>query len=219
MARKIDEIIIHCSATRPGWMAGRPVAEMVQEMRRWHVQHRGWRDVGYHWVIAPDGSVAAGRSEAVAGAHCRCRNAHSLGICLIGGHGSSATDRFSEHYTPEQHRSLRALIDRIKSRYPSIRRVSGHNEHVAKACPGFTVGGWLSGRAGPVAAPRRSPAQSTTLQAGAAQVAAAAGTGATALATLDGTAQIVALGLAGLIIAAAAWIMRERLRRWAAGDR
>lgn len=66
---------------------------------------------------------------------------------------------------------------------------------------------------------RTSPVQSTTLQASATQVAAAAGTGATALAALDGTAQIAALTLAGIIALAALWIMRERLRKWAAGDR
>jgi len=46
-----------------------------------------------------------------------------------------------------------------------------------------------------------------------------AGTGATAIAALDGTAQIVALAGAVVIALAAGWIMRERLRRWAAGDR
>ena len=51
------------------------------------------------------------------------------------------------------------------------------------------------------------------------QAAAAAGTGATALAALDGTAQIVALACAGIIALAALWIMRERLRKWTAGDR
>ncbi len=66
---------------------------------------------------------------------------------------------------------------------------------------------------------RQNPAQSTTLQASATQVAAAAGTGATALAALDGIAQIAALTLAGVIALAALWIMRERLRKWAAGDR
>jgi len=67
--------------------------------------------------------------------------------------------------------------------------------------------------------PRKSPAQSTTLQASVTQVAAAAGTGATALAALDGPAQIVALAFAGTVALAAMWILRERLRKWGAGDR
>lgn len=66
---------------------------------------------------------------------------------------------------------------------------------------------------------RSHPAKSTTVQASAAQIAAGAGTGVSAIAGLDGTAQIVALVLAAVIIAAGVWIMRERLRKWAAGDR
>ena len=68
-------------------------------------------------------------------------------------------------------------------------------------------------------AERVSPARSTTVRASATQVAAAAGTGATAIAAFDGTAQIVALACAGIIGIAALWIMRERLRKWTAGDR
>ena len=74
-------------------------------------------------------------------------------------------------------------------------------------------------RAPRTARPRASVTQSTTIQASVSQAAAAAGTGATALAALDGTAQIVALACAGIIALAALWIMRERLRKWTAGDR
>ena len=33
-------------------MAGHPLADKVSEIRRWHVQERGWRDIGYHWITA-----------------------------------------------------------------------------------------------------------------------------------------------------------------------
>jgi lysozyme family protein len=67
--------------------------------------------------------------------------------------------------------------------------------------------------------PRTSPAQSTTVQASALQMVSGAGAGVAALGALDGTAQIVALVFAGVVILAAAWIMRERIRKWASGDR
>ena len=67
--------------------------------------------------------------------------------------------------------------------------------------------------------PRTSPTQSTTVQASATQIAAGAGTAVTAVSALNGTAQIVALGLAAVIVLAGAWIMRERLRHWANGVR
>lgn len=75
---------------------------------------------------------------------------------------------------------------------------------------------WTTGDKPP--APRTSAAQSTTMQAGAVQIVSGAGAGIAAVGSLDGTAQIVALAFAGVVILAALWIMRERLRKWADGD-
>jgi lysozyme len=66
---------------------------------------------------------------------------------------------------------------------------------------------------------RTSPIKSTTVQASVIQVTSGAGAGLTAIGALDGTAQIVALVFAGIVILAAAWVMRERLRMWAEGNR
>ena len=67
-------------------------------------------------------------------------------------------------------------------------------------------------------APRESAVQSTTVQASAVQIVSGAGAGIAAVGALDGTAQIVAMVFAGVIVVAALWIMRERLRKWAEGD-
>jgi lysozyme len=66
---------------------------------------------------------------------------------------------------------------------------------------------------------RTSAAQSTTVQASLAQAAAGVGGAVGALKTLSGTAQIVAIGGAVLVTLLALWIMRERLKAWAAGWR
>jgi len=76
---------------------------------------------------------------------------------------------------------------------------------------------WTTGQ--PAPAPRTSVAQSKTVQASAAQLATAAGGGIGALATLDGNAQLAALGVAGAVGLLALWIMRERIKKWADGDR
>ena len=67
--------------------------------------------------------------------------------------------------------------------------------------------------------PRTSPAQSSTIRASAAQIATGAGGAVSAVAALDGTAQIVACALAGITVITALWIMRERVRHWAKGVR
>lgn len=66
---------------------------------------------------------------------------------------------------------------------------------------------------------RTAPVQSTTVQASAVQIATGAGGGIAAVGALDGTAQVVALAIFAVIILAAAWIMRERLKKWASGIR
>ena len=66
---------------------------------------------------------------------------------------------------------------------------------------------------------RTSPTQTTTVQASAVQIASGAGAGIAALGALDGMAQVIALAFAGVVILAAAWIMRERIRKWADGVR
>lgn len=63
-------------------------------------------------------------------------------------------------------------------------------------------------------APRQSVTQSTTLRAGMGQIFAGVGTAGTALTSLDGTPQIVALCIAGAVVLLAMWIMRERLKKW-----
>lgn len=81
----------------------------------------------------------------------------------------------------------------------------------------YPAGEWSSKAKPPVE--RTVPSQSTTVQASAVQIASGAGAGIAAVGALDGTAQIVAIALCGVVIVAALWIMRERLRRWANGDR
>jgi N-acetyl-anhydromuramyl-L-alanine amidase AmpD len=141
----VDTIWVHCSATKPDWMAGRSLAAKVAELRRWHTSPPlNWRDVGYHWIIDRDGKVAPGRPETQEGSHVRGYNRKSLGVCLLGGHGSAATDTFEENFTPAQKQALIDLIKDIKRRTP-ITAIRGHNEVAAKACPGFTVAkqSWL----------------------------------------------------------------------------
>ncbi len=66
---------------------------------------------------------------------------------------------------------------------------------------------------------RISPAQSTTLQATVAAGAATVGTVAPAVAQLDGGAQVAVIVFGVIALLALAWIARERLRKWAQGDR
>lgn len=143
--RLIDEIVIHCTATNPRWYEHRSAEEVVQEIRRWHVQERKWQDIGYHAVIHRNGEVAQGRPDWKKGAHVAGRNATTLGFALVGGRGCVANGKFEDNYTPEQEAALRKLIGEYKEKYPGILKITGHNDFASKACPGFNVEEWFNG--------------------------------------------------------------------------
>ena len=132
MPRYINDIIIHCSDTPAGSDFG------VSDIRAWHTapppRGNGWKDIGYHYVIRLDGSIETGRYISQAGAHCRGHNAHSIGICYIGGrdeHGRTADTR-----TAEQKAALLKLITRLLLVYDCP--VHGHHDYdKAKDCPCF----------------------------------------------------------------------------------
>ena len=212
--RFTDTLIIHCTATRPDWMADNTSAQKVDEIKRWHVEDRGWSDIGYHYLIDRDGTVLEGRPLERAGAHCIGHNKHSIGIALIGGHGAGQNDSFADYFTPQQDKALRNLIGDMGFKYP-ITHIAGHNEFAAKACPGFQVSRWLKRKP----ATRINPAQSKTLQGTAVAAVSTTGSVLASLGRLDPITQYILLGFAGAALIALMIIARERLKRWARGDR
>lgn len=144
--RPLHEIIVHCSATQPNWAHDKSAEWKVQEIRRWHMSTpRNWSDIGYHYIIDRDGTIAKGRPLERIGAHVQGHNTGTIGICLIGGHGSTATDDPTDHFTINQLDAARRFIDDLRAKYPTIRRVSGHNDYTdGKACPGFKVAAWMA---------------------------------------------------------------------------
>lgn len=129
--RKINEIIIHRSATPEGRNF------TVQQIRDWHVKGNGWRDIGYHYVIYLDGSVHRGRPENRVGAHCTGHNANSIGVCYIGGCAADGKTP-KDTRTAAQKAALVKLVAELRHRYGGA-TVHGHNEFAAKACPSFNV--------------------------------------------------------------------------------
>lgn len=188
--RKITEIIVHCTATRADWWASKRTSEKVREIKRWHVQDRGWADIGYHFLIDRDGTIAKGRDIARDGAHVQGKNKGTIGISLFGGHGSAETDKFLDHFTPEQDAALRKLIGDLHGQFGKV-PVTGHNQYAAKACPGFNVPAWFGAKAAPAEAPKRAAqAQPTAKPSQVKEVAKTAAGGATG-------AALVLMALAG----------------------
>lgn len=219
--RRIDTIIVHCTATRPEWWADKTPQEKLEECRRWHTEPpRSWSDIGYHYLIDRDGTVLEGRPVEKAGAHARGHNKTSIGISLWGGHGGDQDDKFEENFTPEQDRALRRLIAQLQMEFPAINTIMGHNEVSAKMCPCFQVSSWLNSAEPEKKEPRKKISQSKTIQASSvAKVASAA----TPLVGVVGGLPWQNLAIMGVLavvaLIALGVVDLERLKKWNKGDR
>lgn len=127
--RKINLIVVHCTATP----AGRGVT--VADVDRWH-RMRGFTGIGYHYLVGLDGEVFEGRPVEQVGAHALGYNATSLGVAYVG--GCDRDGKPADTRTPEQRRALRLLLKKLKAEYPQA-KITGHNRLAPKACPCFNA--------------------------------------------------------------------------------
>lgn len=141
--RKINLIVIHCSATRED----RTLTAF--DLNLLH-RRRGFNGTGYHYYIRKDGTVILTRPVERIGAHARGFNENSIGICYEG--GLNFRGRPADTRTPEQRASLRSLVRQLQEQFPGC-KVCGHRdlspdlnrngeiepEEWIKQCPCFEV--------------------------------------------------------------------------------
>lgn len=127
--RSIAFIILHCSATR----CDRRYS--FDDCKRDHVKNRKFKDIGYHWYIERDGTICKGRPEEQAGAHCKERNKHSIGVCYEG--GLDENGRPADTRTQAQKDSLFDLLIQLHQRYPRAVIMGHHEFNPLKDCPCF----------------------------------------------------------------------------------
>ena len=124
--RYIDHIVIHHS--------GSPLSTTAAEIRKWHLG-RGWKDVGYHFVIEGGGMLVPGRPLETKGAHVRGHNASTLGICVV---GDNTSDR--NKWSMTQILKLDAVVQVLQCVHPDA-LVCGHRDmpDTSTECPGLDI--------------------------------------------------------------------------------
>lgn len=105
---EVEHVVIHHSATSND--ISDPYAA-VRSIYLYHTQVNGWSDIGYNYLVAPDGTVFQGRDDMgladpddIVGAHMCGVNSKTMGICVLG--------NFSNQMPPEK--ALDALAGLIK---------------------------------------------------------------------------------------------------------
>ncbi len=142
-------IAIHCSDTPPSLDIG------VDIIRTWHTDSlakkgRGWKDVGYHFVIRRDGMIQRGRPVWAIGAGVLGFNDMTIHVCLVGGRAVPTNRAENRHpvaednFTAKQMASLKFLTANIKKHLAPGAMVQGHRDFpdVDKACPSFEARLW-----------------------------------------------------------------------------
>lgn len=136
----VDRVMLHTSATPADWWKGKTVDQMRDEIRRWHtVTTHKWRDIGYHRVFAPDGSMALGRSLYEIGAGCRGQNRGVIHLCMVPTVWIDHMGTFEDFYTTETRVAVRDYLLELEELHGKRLIVVGHNDYAPKLCPGFKV--------------------------------------------------------------------------------
>lgn len=124
--RWINKIIVHCTDTPFGKDFS------AEDVDHWH-KEKGWRKIGYHYLIRLDGRIEKGRSESEVGAHCLGQNLHSIGVCYVGGRDKNGN--FADTRTDAQKESMNILLYGLVHKYKG--QVFGHRDFANRACPCF----------------------------------------------------------------------------------
>lgn len=139
--RSIWMTVLHNSATPASSDKG---LTTVKSFAQYHMKVRGWKAIGYHFVIDTKGTIWAGRKMSVIGAHAGSSgNPGSIGVCLVG--NLETTDRA----TGAQERALAALHVALHDRFYGTAplKIRFHREFMNTACPGKItqdeVIGWI----------------------------------------------------------------------------
>lgn len=132
--------IVHHSAgsnTSSDWPA------VVRSIWDFHVNGRGWDDVGYNYLIDPEGVIYNGRGEGLMGAHFCGTNSGTLGVCVLGTYSGVAPTEPSVQGIQDlaawqlcKWQTNPTTVSLHASSNRNLIHISGHRDGCATECPG-----------------------------------------------------------------------------------
>ena len=129
----VDTIIVHHTAGSAARYKG---ARTMQGIQNFHQNTRGWADIGYHYVIGPDGKIFRGRPEETLGAHAP-PNRGRIGISVIGNYEN-------ETLSPQAKEAMNQLVAHLCGKHGlSSGNILEHGQVGNTACPGRDVKNYM----------------------------------------------------------------------------
>ena len=149
-ASQVAHIIVHHSATSNNVT---DYTAAVRNIYLYHTQVNGWNDIGYNFLVAPDGTIFEGRDgrdqleeDNVLGAHFCAKNRGTMGICMLGTFTSTApTSKALEALVSltswkmqkENLNPLNSALHPLNNTSASLLNVlAGHRDGCNTECPG-----------------------------------------------------------------------------------
>ncbi|XP_077997731.1 peptidoglycan-recognition protein SC2-like [Glandiceps talaboti] len=130
MASPVPYVILHHTHWKRCFNKEDCLAEM-RKIQDFHIDGRGWWDIGYTFCIGEDGRVYEGRGWDTQGAHSIGYNAKSLGICILGDFMDVLPDKAALEAT---HKFLAHCVEQKKLSEDYI--LYGHRQARPTECPG-----------------------------------------------------------------------------------
>lgn len=139
-ARKPEAIQTVSTSKRSNFMvhhSGANPAQSVRSIQDFHMDTRGWSDIGYNFLVRDTGAIYEGRGWDRIGAHCTGWNTSSIGVCVIGNYQD--TDP-----SPAALSSVAWLYDEAVSHVGHPLHPMGHRDanHTTE-CPGIRLEQWV----------------------------------------------------------------------------
>ena len=120
-------VVIHHSGN-----SGMKKPSLIEEL---HLIDHNWDDVGYHYLVHPEGRIYEGRSIVYKGSHVRGKNTGKIGILMMGDYDEQWWDD-DDSLTAKHLSTLRSLIITLKVHFPLV-TLGGHKDFLAGySCPG-----------------------------------------------------------------------------------
>lgn len=122
--------------------AGGDPTSTLRGIQNYHMDSRGWCDVGYHFLVSLDGRVWEGRPIRFLGTHVGNNNTGNIGISFIGCFHSSSCASYPPNVPPDvmvdAAGSVVAGLAGIYGIGVSTSTVKGHRDHSGQttSCPG-----------------------------------------------------------------------------------
>lgn len=102
---------------------------------------QGYDDIGYHYLIHPNGTIYEGRSIACKGSHVSKANTGKIGILMMGDFDEQWWD-FDDSLKKSHLQRLVEVIKVLKKHFPLIKTLGGHKEFLpgkGYTCPGNLI--------------------------------------------------------------------------------